>query len=288
MSPTTDLPTGKEDRTVRSLAIVNLKGGSGKTTSALCLSVGLAQRGYRSLAIDGDPQSNASMTLLDGESGEPPTLGHVLLDEADIKEAIRPTRIRGLDVLPSDAQLADAALLLADRLGRERRLRPALQAISADYDFVVVDAAPQLNLVTINILNAVDELIVPVDAGLYSVAGLSRLQETVEQVRRYLDNPRLKIGGLLMTRTHNNRATRDIADQLRAAFGNLVYREMIPHSVRVEEAHARHRSVIEFAPDSTPAKAYNAFIEEVLNNGQGQQQPGRSSTLPGVDSPEAA
>lgn len=140
---------------------------------------------------------------------------------------------------------------------------------------------------TINVLNAVDELIVPVDAGLYSVAGLGRLQETVEQVRRYLDNPWLKIAGLLLTRTHNNRATKDIAEQLRAAFGPLVYREMIPHSVRVEEAHARHRTVIEFAPASTPAKAYEAFIEEVLDDGQ-QQQQGDSSSVSGTDPADAA
>src|SRR4051812_35209972 len=114
-------------------------------------------------------------------------------------------------------------LMLAEALGRERRLRAALQSIADDYDALVVGAAPQLNLVTINVRNAVAELVVPVDAGVYSLAGLGRLRETVEQVRRYLDNPTLRIAGLLLTRTHNNRATRDIADQLRAAFGPLVY-----------------------------------------------------------------
>jgi chromosome partitioning protein len=271
---------------VRSLAVVNLKGGSGKTCTTLCLAVGLARRGHRVLAIDADPQANTSMTLLDGAPADPPTLGHVLLDQVDAGEAIRGTRVPGLDVLPADPQLADAALLLSDVMGREKRLRSALAVVAGGYDFAIVDAAPQMSLVSVNVLNAVDGLIVPVDAGLYSVAGLGRLQETVEQVRRYLDNPGLAIVGLVLTRTHNNRATRDIAAQLREAFGPLVYKTAIPHSVRVEEAHARHRTVLEFAPTSAPAKAYEALISEVLNDGQ--QQQGRSRARRGADPSHAA
>lgn len=258
---------------MRTIAVVNLKGGSGKTTSALALAVGTARRGRRVLLVDADPQSNASMTMLEGQGAEPPTLGHVLLDQAEAGEAIRPTRIEGLDILPADAQLADAALLLADAIGRERRLRAALATIAGRYDAVVIDCPPQMSLVVVNVLAAVEEVIVPVDAGLYSVAGLARLQETVEQVRKFLDNPRLRIAGLVLTRTHNNRATKDIEAQLRAAYGSLVYRSTIPHSVRVEEAHARHRSVLEFAPSSTPAKGYEALVTEVLGDGQ---QPARN------------
>lgn len=272
---------------MRTLAVVNLKGGSGKTTTALCLAVGIARRGLRVLAVDADPQANLSTTLLDGATADPPTLGHVLLDRAGPGGAIRPTRVPGLDVLPSDPQLADAALLLADQMGREKRLRSALAEVDGGYDVAIVDAAPQMSLVTVNVLNAVGGLIVPVDAGLYSVAGLSRLREAVEQVRRYLDNPALEVAGLVLTRTHNNRATRDIAEQLRAAFGRLVYRTAIPHSVRVEEAHARHRSVLEFAPSSTPAKAYEALISEVLTDGQ-QSKSRRAAARVGPDPADAA
>jgi chromosome partitioning protein len=253
---------------VRSLAIVNLKGGSGKTTTALSLGVGLARRGRRVLLLDSDPQANATMTLLEGEPPGDPTLGHVLLDQADAQEAIRTTRVDGLDVLPADARLADAAVLLADQLGRERRLRAALRGLGDAYDMVLADAAPQLSLVSINVLNAVDALIVPVDAGIYSLAGLSRLQAAIEDVRRYLDNPGLHIAGLVLTRVQKNKATADIEDQLRAAFGDLVYRTTVPHSVRVEEAHARHRTVLEFAPTSAPARAYESLLEEVLNDGR--------------------
>jgi chromosome partitioning protein len=226
------------------------------------------------------------MTMLEGATPEAPTLGHVLLDQVDPGDAVRATRVKGLDILPADAGLADAAMLLADHLGREKRLRIALQELTSDYDFAVVDGAPHLNLVTINVLNAVDDLIVPVDAGLYSLAGLGRLQGTVDQVKRYLDNPRLRIAGLLLTRTHNNRATKDIAGQLRDAFGGLVYSAAVPHSVRVEEAHARHRSVLEFAPTSAPAKAYESLVKEVLTDGQ--QHQGGSAASPDADPADAA
>jgi chromosome partitioning protein len=273
---------------VRSIAVVNLKGGSGKTTTALCLAVGFAGRGRRVLLIDADPQANASLTLLDGEPAGEPTLGHVLLDRAEAAEAIRPSRVGRVDILPADVRLADAALLLAEQLGRERRLRSALRAVEGDYDLAIVDAAPQLNLVTINVLNAVGELIVPVDAGLYSIVGLSRLEETVDQVRRFLDNPGLRIAGLVLTRAHHNRATKDLEGQLRAAYGELVHRTTIPHSVRVEEAHARHRTVLEFAPKSPPALAYDRLLMEVIAHGPESRDARRADPTDDADDADDA
>jgi chromosome partitioning protein len=237
---------------MRSIAVVNLKGGSGKTTTALSLALGAALRDLRVLLIDADPHSNATMTMLDGQPAADPTLGHVLLDQVVAAEAIRPTR----------------RSCWRDQLGRERRLRTAMLAVEHEYDLVILDAAPQLNLVGINLLNYARELLIPVDAGLYSVAGLGRLQETVDQVQRYLDNRELRISGLVLTRAHNNRATKDIEAQLRAAFGSLVHEAVISHSVRVEEAHSRHRTVLEFAPPSTPALAYDRLITEVLGHGE--------------------
>lgn len=252
----------------RRIAVLNAKGGTGKTTTALCLAVGMARRGHRTLLVDADSQGSASMTMLDGAGAEPPTLGNVLLDQADAHEAIRPTRITGLEILPADDRLADAALLLADAMGREYRLRNALESLGDRYDVVVVDCPPQTSLVVVNVLAAVSELVVPVDAGIYAVAGLAQLQGTVDQVRKHLGNRALRISGLLLTRTHNNKATKDLAAQLREGFGSLVYRTSIPHSVRVEEAHARHRSIVEFDPKSAPARAYEAFIEEVQAHGE--------------------
>jgi chromosome partitioning protein len=271
---------------MRTIAVVNLKGGSGKTTTALCLSVGMARRGLRVLLVDADAQSNASMTMLDGRPADPPTLGNVLLRQGEAVEAIRPSRVEGLEILPADARLADAALLLADQLGREHRLRVALGGLDGRYDALIVDCPPQLSLVTVNVLAAVAELIVPVDPGLYSVAGLAQLQQAMADVREFLGNRTLRIAGLVLTRTHNNRATKDIADQLRAGFGDLVFKASIPHSVRVEEAHARNLSVIEFAPTSAPAKAYGALLAEVLDDGE--QQQGDSDSAGDADPADAA
>ncbi len=259
---------------MRSIAVVNLKGGSGKTTTALSLAAGMARRGIRTLLVDADSQGNATLTMLDGRAADPPTLGNVLLGQAEIADAVRPTRIAGLDILPADSRLADAALLLAEHLGREHRLRVALERARLPHGVMVVDCPPQMSLVTVNVLAAVGELIVPVDAGIYSVSGLAQLRQTVADVRAYLGNASLRIGGLLLTRTHNNRATKDIADQLRAAYGPLVFRASVPHSVRVEEAHARNLTVAEFAPTSAPARAYDDLLTEVIAHGD--QQPGDS------------
>ena len=256
---------------MRRIAVMQAKGGSGKTTTALCLAVGMARRGMRTLLVDADSQGNASMTMLDGQGAGPPTLGNVLLGQVEASRAIRSTRVDGLDLLPADARLADAALLLADQIGREHRFRRALDPIDGDYDALVVDCPPQLSLVTVNVLAGVDEVIVPVDAGIYAVSGLGQLQQAVADVVEYLGNRTLRIAGLVLTRTHANRATRDIADQLRAAYGPLVYSASIPHSVKVEEAHARTLTVLEFAPTSAPARAYDALLSEVLDDGDEQR-----------------
>ena len=256
---------------MRRIAIMQAKGGSGKTTTALCLAVGMARRGMRTLLVDADSQGNASLTMLDGQGAEPPTLGNVLLGQVEAAGAIRRTRVDGLDLLPADARLADAALLLADQIGREHRFRRALDPLDGDYDALVVDCPPQLSLVTVNVLAAVGEVIVPVDAGIYAVSGLGQLQQAVADVVEYLGNRSLRVAGLVLTRTHANRATRDIADQLRAAYGPLVYSASIPHSVKVEEAHARNLTVLEFAPTSAPARAYDALLSEVLDDGDEQR-----------------
>ena len=267
---------------MRTIAVVNLKGGSGKTTTALCLAVGFARRRKRVLLIDADPQANASLTLLDGAAADGPTLGDVLLDEASAAEAIRTSRVKRVDILPADARLADAALLLSEQLGRERRLRQAL-AGRDDYDLVVIDSAPQMSLVTVNVLNYAAELLVPVDAGLYSIMGLARLGETVEQVRRFLDNRELRIAGMVVTRAMKNRATKDLEGQLREAYGALVCQTVIPHSVRVEEAHARHRTILEFDPRSAPALAYDRLVMEVLKHGQSQGNARRADPADDAD-----
>ena len=263
---------------MRTLAILNWKGGSGKTTTALALAVGLARRlpgRQRVLLVDSDPQANATLVMLEGRAPAAPTLTDVLLGDAVAAEAIRQTRADRLDILPADGRLADAAVLLADELGRERRLRVALRSVEDTYGMVVVDSPPQLSLLTVNVLAAVDEVLVAIDPGMFAIAGLGKLQETVERVRHHLEHPDLAIVGLLLTRVTKNRVARDLERQLRDAYGQLVHRAVIPQSVKVEEAHARHRSILEWAPGSPVGMAYDELVTEVLNNGQSKSRVAR-------------
>jgi chromosome partitioning protein len=213
------------------------------------------------------------MTLLDGKPAERPTLTHVLLDEVEAREAIRPSRHPQIDIIPSDGSLADCTVWLADQIGREQRLRTALQGISDPYEFILIDAPPAMSLVSVNILHAVTELVVPVDAGIYSVMGLGRLQETVEKVKRHLAHPDLAIVTLVLTRVMKNQATRELEAQLRETYGNLVAASVIPYSMQVEVAAAHHRTVLEYAPKSPAAVAFEALIREVLNYGRKNNAP---------------
>jgi chromosome partitioning protein len=268
---------------VRKLALVNHKGGVGKTTTALGLAIGVSQRlkkGRRVLFIDGDSQGNASTTLLDGKAPNKPTLTQVLLDDADASEAIRPSRCPGIDLLPADSSLADCTVWLADQIGRENRLRTALESVGDPYDMIIVDAPPAMSLVSVNILHAVDELLVPVDAAAYAMMGLGKLQETVDKIKRHLSHPDLCIIGLVLTRVMKNRPTRDLEAQLRQTYGSLVYKSVIPFSPQVEVAACHHRTILEYAPKSPPSKAFEALVTEVLGNGRKRTSPRRSR---GVD-----
>lgn len=255
---------------MRVIAWCSEKGGTGKSTSAINSAVALAKAGSRVLLVDLDPQANASLVLLRGEPAAPPTAAAVLLGEADAAEAVRPTHTPGLDVLPADVGLADANLTLASAIGREARLRAALEG--AGYDFVVVDTPPTRSLLTINALVAAGEVMIPVEPGLFSLAGLGALQGAIDDVRRYLGNPGLRIAGILLTRTRNDSVSRDITARLREAFGPVVFTATVPTSVKVEEAHGRFLSVIDYAPRSPGAKAYLALAEEIISNGRTKER----------------
>lgn len=262
---------------MRRIAFISEKGGTGKTTTAINVAVGLAKRGMRVLLADLDPQGNASLVLLGGKPAEPPTIGAVLLDQADAHEAIRPTATAGLDILPADVSLADANLALASEVGRERRLRVALGEIGDRYDCVVLDTSPQRSLLSVNALVYAEEVLVPVDPGLFAVAGLGQLQATVDEVRRYLDNRALRIAGLILTRTRNDNVSRDVEAQLRGMFGDLVYRVTIPTNAKIEEAHSRFQSVLDWSPRSAGAVAYSALIEEIATDGRAQDGTRRTT-----------
>jgi chromosome partitioning protein len=255
---------------VRTIAVLNFKGGSAKTTTALAIGVGIAHKlpkRQRVLLVDSDPQANASLIMLDGKAPSSPTLADVLLDDADAAEAIRGTRVDHLDILPADGRLADCTVLLADELGRERRLRLALKTIEERYAVCVIDSPPELSLLTVNVLAAVSEVLIPIDPGVFAVAGLGRLQETLDRVRHHLEHPDLGIVGLLVTRANRNKVTADLEQQLRDVYGSLVFKSVIPNSVAIEEAHASSRTILEWSPESPAGTAYGKLVTEILKHG---------------------
>lgn len=274
---------------MRSIAVMGEKGGTAKSTTVINVAAALARRGNRVLVVDADGQANTTMVFLRGRAPERPTLSDVLLEGADAANAIRETGSRRLELLPADATLADVNVALAAEIGRERRLRLAMEGVAESYDFVVVDTGPARSLVNVNVMNFAGEVLAPVEPGIFALAGLGKVQEAIGEVARYLDNRELKLAGLLLARCRNDNVSRDVERQLRELFGELVYRATIPGSVRVEEANARFLPVIDYAPRSTAARAYLELTEEIVHGRQaGDGSGGAADGTAEADDAEAA
>lgn len=251
---------------MRRLALVNLKGGVGKTATATSLAVGLAGRGARVLFIDADQSGNATWTLTGGTGGSGPTLADVLTRRASVSEAIRPTTTPQLHLLPADATLGGVNVALAQELGRDTRLRSAL-AVLEGYDVLVVDTGPSFSTILANVLVAVEEVLVPLDPSVYAVLGLVQLQETIAEVREVYGNDALRLAGLVLTRVPRTNVARDVENELRARFGDLVCKTTIPQSVDIERAHTHGQTVVEYAPKSAGALAYGNLLREYFDGG---------------------
>lgn len=253
---------------MRRVGLIVEKGGVSKTTIAINLAVGLARRKQRVLLVDCDPQANASLVLLAGQMAKPPTLSSVLLGNAEASEAIHRTKTKGLDVLPASPDLAEVNLELTNAIGRERRLAEALATVEDRYDVVLLDTGPQRTLLTVNALAYVREVLVPVEPSLFSLAGLGALQSAVDEVRKFLGNRELRIAGLILSRVRRDAVARDVEARLREDFGALVYKTTIPASVKVEEAHSRFVSVLEHAPKSPGAIAFDDLVTEFMSHAE--------------------
>lgn len=247
-------------------AVVNQKGGVGKTTTAVNVAACLAEAGSRVLLLDIDPQANATSGL--GLRGErETTAAEVILDNAAMAGAIIPTRIPNLDLLPSSQDLAGAAVELPERDDREKVLERALAPVAGNYRFTFIDCPPSLDLLTVNALVAADRLIVPVQCEYYALEGLSRLLETVAHVRASA-NPRLRVTGILMTmHDSRTRVSGEVVSEVRSHFPDLTFRTVVPRNVRLAEAPSYGEPVIRYDPHCAGADAYFEVAKEVAERG---------------------
>ncbi|PIU67932.1 MAG: sporulation initiation inhibitor Soj [Armatimonadetes bacterium CG07_land_8_20_14_0_80_40_9] len=248
------------------IALVNQKGGVGKTTTVVNLGAALSSLGKRVLLVDTDPQGNTTT----GMGIERKTLSlciyDVLINKEPLLNILIKTKVKGLDLIPARAQLAGAEVELVSLSSRETRLREILLRLKYSYDYILIDCPPSLGLLTINALVAADELIIPVQCEFYALEGLSQLLKTIELVRMRL-SPELKVRGVLLTMfdTRTN-LSKEVAEEIRNYFKGKVFQALIPRSVRLSEAPSFGQPVIVYAPQSQGAEAYTLLAKEVVGN----------------------
>jgi chromosome partitioning protein len=247
-------------------AIANQKGGVGKTTTAVNLAACVAEAGYEALLIDIDPQCNATIGL--GISKHSPTtIYDVLVGDATLPEAVVPTAVERLWMVPAAPDLAGATVELPRTPGSETRLRDALESVRDRYAFTLLDCPPSLGPLTVNALVAADRVIVPVQTEYYALEGLAGLLDTLSLIRREL-NPRLTVAGMLLT-MHDGRTrlAQDVEREVREHFPELVFDTVIPRNVRIGEAPSFGKPVIHHDPHCAGADAYFELAKEVAARG---------------------
>jgi chromosome partitioning protein len=252
----------------RVIAMVNNKGGVGKTTCTLNITAGLARRSRRVLIVDLDPQANASLVLLGTKLFELSRSVYDVLLEPDrhIREIIVPTPIAGLDLVPSQTSLANAELNLASVRGRERVLRRSMALGLGDYHYILIDCPPSLGLLTINALLAAGEVYIPIAMTYLALEGVGQVMDAIEAVKRELDHPTLTISGVIPTFFDGRtRLSREILQSIRDHFGEVVFATSIRKNVKLDEAQSHHQSIFDYDPRSAGALEYESLVEEVID-----------------------
>lgn len=246
------------------LAVVNQKGGVGKSTTAVNLSAGLAEFGAKVLLVDLDPQGNATSGYGLDKNQREQCVYDALLGDVPMEQLIEPVEVDGVFVVPSTIQLAGAEIELVSAFSRETKLKSVLQPVLADFDFVVIDCPPSLGLLTINALTAAHGVLIPVQCEYYALEGLTKLLETVRLVKNQL-NPSLEIFGVVMTMyDRRTKLSQLVVDEVRDFFGERVFETLIPRSVRLSEAPSFGQPGMLYDPTGRGTDAYRRLAKEVV------------------------
>lgn len=248
------------------ISLANQKGGVGKTTTAINLGASLAACERSVLLIDLDPQANATSGV--GISGVEKSMYDVLVEEMPLREIVVPTELPTLFLAPSSVDLVGAEVELRDAIGREYYLKRALESVGNDYDYILIDSPPSLGLLTINGLTAAHSVLVPLQSEYFALEGVSQLVNTVERVRGAV-NPGLEIEGIVLTMYDERmNLARQVADEVRAHFGEKVYQTIIPRNVRLGEAPSFGKPIILYDIRSRGSEAYVSLAKEFIRRAE--------------------
>lgn len=271
-----------EEILARVISIANQKGGVGKTTTAVNLGASLATSEKRTLLIDSDPQANSTSALGFPKDPARKTLYQALMLGDPLDSVITKTQVEGFEIIPSDKNLVGAAVELVGLEDREFKLKSLVQGLRENYEYIIIDCPPSLDLLTLNALAASDAVLVPIQCEYLALEGVSELLDTLERLRADI-NPQLEIEGILLT-MYDDRTTlsKQVAADLRSYFGDKVFESIIPRNVRLAEAPSHGRPVIFYDIHSKGAEAYIQLSKEVIANAQKRVGQGSERTDPGT------
>ncbi len=250
----------------RIICIINNKGGTGKTTTAVNLPVFLAALGKRVLLVDFDHQANATYSLGLNPRSLPLSIYHALAGQVSPSAIIRQSPFFGYEIMPASPDLAGSTVELVSVENREFKLKQLLEKVKEPYDFIIIDSPPSLGLLTINALCASKEVLIPVQCEYLALEGLEQLLNTIDLVKNNLEQD-LKITGALLTMyNRNNKLSREVAKEVRRNFPGYVFDTVIPRQIALAEAPRFGKTILQYAPTSLAAKAYRELAEELINS----------------------
>lgn len=248
---------------MRIIAIANNKGGVGKTTSALNIGVGLANKNKKVLLIDADPQGNLTDNFIK-KSEIKSTIKDILEGKLEVEEVILKNVRKNIDLIPSNNMLNGTETQIINELSKETILLRALEPIRSNYDYILIDSAPSLNVLTLNCLTASDEIIIPIQAGYYSLTGTNDVLKTIAQVKQLI-KPTLRIGGVLLTMyDERNNMHKQVLETLQKHFDGTIYNTIIRRNIKLDEAVSHHTDIYNYDPTCNGAIDYKNLVEEII------------------------